>query len=463
MSVPSNLVKRVAVVGGGPSGLVMARALRRAGIEVVIYEKHEDVGGIWDPDNEGSPMYESAHFISSKYASGFYGYPMPKHFPDYPNWRLIRDYIRSFAREFDLYPLVRLNTAVVHAGRTIDGQWTVRDATGAEETYTHLVAANGVTWHPRWPTYPGLDVFTGEVRHSSAFRHPSEFAGKRVLIVGGGNSGVDIACDAARNADAAFWSVRRGYRVVPKYLFGAPIDQFASGSKLPDGLSLPIDVASLDLSALIDVMVGDLTRFGLPAPDHDAFTSHPILNDAIVHHMGHGDISGKPDVASFDGDGVTFVDGSRERIDTVLFATGYDYRIPFIDESEFSWTRGHPDLYLNMFHRDIDNLYVLGFIEFADAAYKRLDEMAQLIALDVGAEDDDKRALQDLKRGDKPDLRGGIDYIDSDRHVSYVESGTFQAVLADLRDRFDLESITDSTYRVAEDEERSGHGFHAVA
>src|SRR5690349_9224068 len=125
---------RVCIVGGGPSGLIMARALKRHGVAAVVYEKHTDVGGIWDPDNPGSPMYESAHFISSRYTSGFYGFPMPESFPDYPGYKLLRDYIREFASVFGLYENVRLGTAIEKA-ELIDTLWQVTDSRGQVETY----------------------------------------------------------------------------------------------------------------------------------------------------------------------------------------------------------------------------------------------------------------------------------------------------------------------------------------
>ncbi|MFC4942943.1 flavin-containing monooxygenase [Pseudonocardia sp. GCM10023141] len=441
MSEKSPSDSRVCVVGAGPSGLVMARAALQAGAEVVVYERHTDVGGIWDPENPGSPIYESAHFISSRYTSGFYGFPMPESFPDYPGYKLLRDFIREFAATFGLYDVVRLGTGVQRAEQ-VDGGWVVTDTDGRSETFTHLVCANGVTWHPRMPDYPGLDTFTGEYRHSSTFRHAREFDGKRVLVVGGGNSGVDIACDAARNADAAFWSVRRGYRVIPKHIFGVPLDVFINeGGRPPEGVTVPEDP-----SALIDALVGDLSRFGLPKADHAALESHPIVNDAIVHHLTHGDIAGKPDVARLRGDTVEFTDGSTEQVDLVLFATGYDYDIAYVDPSLFEWRHGHPELYLNMFNREIDNLYVLGFIEFADAAYHRFDEMAQLIAFDVVATGARKQQLSELKRTDAPDLRGGMHYIDSPRHASYVETHTFQHALAAVRERFGLEALTETTF-----------------
>ncbi|WP_416985994.1 flavin-containing monooxygenase [Streptomyces sp. T028] len=366
---------------------------------------------------------------------------MPDSFPDYPGYKLLRDYIRDFSSAFGLYDHVKLGTGVAKAD-LVDGAWHITDTNGDTATYTHLVAANGVTWEAKLPDYPGQDTFTGESRHASTYRYPDEFKGKRVLILGGGNSGVDIACDAARNADAAFWSVRRGYRILPKHIFGIPLDVFINeGGEPPAGISIPEDP-----NELVDALVGDLTKYGLPKPDHGVLTSHPLVNDAIVHHLTHGDIAGKPDVAEFRGDTVVFTDGSEEKADLVLFATGYDYTIPFVDENLFEWHQGHPQLYPNAFNREVDNLYVLGFIEFADAAYHRFDEMAQLIAFDITASDDDKSRFSELKRTHRPDTRGGMEYIDTPRHANYVETHTFQHVLGEIREQFGLTVVDHDTF-----------------
>ncbi len=431
--------EKVCVVGAGPSGLIMARQLLRAGIPFDLYEKHSDVGGIWDPENPGSPMYNSAHFISSKHTSYFYGFPMPEHYPDYPSWRQLRDYIRSFARTYGLYDHITFN-AQVETARLVDGEWRVTVA-GNEHRYRALIAAPGVTWHPNRPDFPGLDTFRGQARHSVTYRHPDEFRHQRVLIVGGGNSGADIACDAARNADAAFFSVRRGYRYIPKHIFGVPLDVFVNeGGQPPAGVVVPEDP-----SALVDALVGDLTRYGLPAPDHDALASHPIVNTQIIHHLSHGDITAKPDVARFTPDGVVFADGSEEQIDLVIFATGYDYKVPFVDESVFEWRNRHPQLYLNVFNRQVDSLYVLGFIEFADAAYHRFDEMAQLVAIDLSVAGSEKARFRRLKSSHYPDLRGSMQYIDSPRHANYVETHTYQHVLAEIREAFGWPAV-DNAY-----------------
>jgi cation diffusion facilitator CzcD-associated flavoprotein CzcO len=303
-----------------------------------------------------------------------------------------------------------------------------------------VVAAPGVNWHPNLPTYEGQERFRGEIRHSVTYRDAAEFTGKRVLIVGGGNSGVDIACDAARVASRAYLSVRRGYRYIPKHIGGVPTDAlFAGAVPPPAGLSLPTDPAKF-----LDRLTGDLTRLGLPKPDHELLSSHPILNTQVLAHLEAGELVARPDIARFTEDEVVFTDGTVEPIDLVIFATGYDYRLPFLDDDLLPWRDGRPELYLNIFSREHDGLAVLGFIEFADAAYRRFEEMAQLIVLDATARELGGgvwASWRERKAADRPDLRGGKTYVDSRRHANYVDAMTYQVVLADLRDRYGLGDV----------------------
>jgi len=436
--------RRYCVVGAGPAGLVMARALIAEGVPFDWYERHSDVGGIWDMDNPGSPMYESAHFISSKYTSAFVGYPMPADYPDYPSWRQIRDYIRDFAREFGLYDHVTLGVSVTSAELLPGDRWRVTLSTGETHEYDGLLAAPGVTWHPNVPDLPGQDDYTGDLRHSVTFRDGVELRGKRVLVVGAGNSGVDIACDAARHADQAFFSVRRGYRFLPKHIFGLPTDAVLTGViDPPRGVSL-----SGDATELVDTLVGDLTRLGLPAPDHELLTTHPIMNTQVLHYLQHGDLIAKPDVAGLTPTGARFVDGSEEQVDVVLLATGYQYLVPFLDPELITWKHGHPQLYLHLFSREIDSLYVLGVVEFAGAAYTRFDEMAQMVVIDIRARETGvhRAELMELKRTDEPDLTGGIAYLDTPRNANYVENATYVHYLADLRDRFEWADLDEGSY-----------------
>lgn len=437
-------VDKYCIVGAGPAGLVTARAFLHEGIPFDWFERHSDVGGLWDMENPGSPMYESAHFISSKYTSAFIGFPMPADYPDYPTWRQIRDYIRSFATAYGLYEHVQLNTEVQRATPDADGNWSVELANGKVNRYAGVVVATGTNWHPNIAQIPGASDFQGIIEHSVTYNHGSEFEGKRVLVVGAGNSGVDIACDAARNAQAAFLSVRRGYRYVPKHVFGIPTDALLSGViDPPRGVSL-----SGDANKLIDTLVGDLTRYGLPAPDHNVLESHPIMNTQVLHHMAHGDLIAKPDVKCILADAVEFVDGTIEKIDHIVLATGYEYSVPFLDAPNLSWLNGRPQLYLRLFSREYDNLYFIGFAEFADAAYKRFEDMAHMIVMDarIRATGEMLQSWNSHKRDDQPDLSGGHSYIDSPRHTGYIEVETYREYLAHLRDQFHWYDFEETTF-----------------
>jgi cation diffusion facilitator CzcD-associated flavoprotein CzcO len=390
-------------------------------------------------------MYDSVHFISSKYTSGFFGFPMPKEFPDYPSWRQILQYIRSFADKYDLRCKVNFNTTVEHAKPLPGDRWEIKFSNGQSNIYDGLINATGVTWHANRPSIKGEDKFKGKIIHSVEYRLPEEFAGKRVLVVGAGNSGVDIASDAAIYSEQAFLSVRRGYRFIPKYLFGLPTDALISGKIAPPkGVSV-----TGDATKLIDAVVGDLTRYGLPKPDHDLLASHPIMNTQVLHHLGHGDLIAKPDIAEITEDGVTFKDGSHEKLDLIVLATGYQYSVPYLDDANDEWKDGRPQLYLRIFSRKYPNLYFLGYAEFADAAYRRFDEMAQMIVIDIRARatGEHYQELLELKRNDDPDLAGGHKYVDSPRHTNYIEVATYLNYLAILRDRFDWPDVDEETYK----------------
>ena len=436
--------RKYCLVGAGPAGLVMARALKHEGVNFEWFERHSDVGGIWDIENEGSPMYESAHFISSKYTSGFIGFPMPASYPDYPTWRQIRDYIRNFAKAHGLTSKVNFNVSIKRATRIPGDRWEVELSTGEVREFDGLVIATGTNWHPSIPEFAGADEFNGTISHSVNFRDGAELKGKRVLVVGAGNSGVDIACDAARNAQSAFMSVRRGYRYIPKHIFGLPTDALLSGLVDP-----PKGVAvGGDANKLIDTLTGDLTRLGLPAPDHDVLTSHPIMNTQVLHHLAHGDLVAKPDVARITNTGVEFVDGSHEEIDHIILATGYNYSVPFLEESAVTWTNGRPDLYLRLFSRQSPSLYFIGFAEFADAAYKRFEDMAQMIVMDIRMRETGTHFEEwsQMKKQDNPELSGGHEYVESNRHTNYIDVTTYREYLSHLVDHFEFTTVDETTF-----------------
>lgn len=411
----------VLIIGAGPAGLVTARSLAQRGIEYVQVERHSDVGGLWDVENPGTPMYDSAHFISSKTMSGFDGFPMPDDFPDYPSHRQILEYLRAFASEYGLRDRIQFNVGVTAIEPNADGSWRATLTTGETNTYSGVICATGTQWEPNLPEFKGS--FNGEIRHSVTYRNAIDLVGKRVLVVGAGNSGCDIACDVGRTADQTFLSVRRGYWFIPKHIFGMPSDVFAAS-----GPKLPLPVEQQVFGSMLRVMNGDVTRLGLPKPDHKLFETHPILNTEILQRIQHGDVIAKGDIDYLDGDEVVFVDGSRERIDVIITATGYRHVIGYAQQ--YFGSEQHPDdLYLSIFSRNYPNLFAMGYIETNSGAYQLFDLASRLLAGYLYDERHDPAQadrFDQLIRAHRPDLSGGINFIDSPRHQGYVDSSALQ-------------------------------------
>ncbi|MDO5737164.1 MAG: NAD(P)-binding domain-containing protein [Propionibacteriaceae bacterium] len=418
----SALSATVCIIGAGAAGLALARALRRQGVEYDHLERHAAVGGLWDIDSPGSPMYESAHFISSRTVSGFSGFDMPADYPDYPDHRQVLAYLRDFACAHGLTERIQFSTEVTALEQ--DGQrWRVTTDAGSSHTYDAVAVCTGSQWTP---LAPGIDGFTGEVRHSVTYRDANEFTGKRVLIVGGGNSACDIACDAARTAASASISMRRGYWFIPKHVFGLPSD--IVGGK---GSFLPKRVERALLQPLLRLLVGDLTRIGLQKPDHKLFDTHPVLNDQLLHHIRHGDVSPRPGIKHADGQTVTFTDDSSDEFDLILLATGYQHAVPFAQE--LFGDPQHPDeLYLNSFSRRHPGLCAVGFLETNSGAYQLFDRQAHIVAGHIAAvaAGDPRAGIFSARiRDDHPDLTSGLEFDTSPRHKGYVDSDAFLAYL----------------------------------
>lgn len=407
---------RFCIVGAGPSGLATARAFKAAGVAYDLLDRNADVGGLWDIESPGSPMYETAHFISSKTLGGFAGYPMPADYPDYPAWHQILAYVRSFAESHGLREHFEGHADVARVAPDDGDTWQVELASGAMRRYAGVVIAVGHDWIPRMPTYRG--TFNGEMYHSSRYRSPTEFTGKRVLVIGGGNSGCDIAADAATFADRAFISVRRGYYFLPKHIFGKPTDLFFRSGPQPD-----VRIAQPILSLVLRIVVGDLTRYGLPAPDHKPLETHPIVNSQLLHHLSHGNVTAKRDVAEFAGREVRFVDGSREEVDLVIFATGYRHELPCLKDT-LGTNGGPPRLWGRMFSPSHPMLFVAGFFESDSGAYPLHCRQADLFAK-LATDPRARARLADRMRTPTPDLTGGIKHVNSPRHVIHVNAEAY--------------------------------------
>lgn len=430
--------KTYAIVGAGPSGLSAARALQKAGLAFDGYEASTGVGGLWDIDNPRSTMYESAHLISSRTTTEFAEFPMQSD-ADYPGHRTLLAYFRQYAERFGLAERFHFGVRVTDLSPTDDGGWMLRADGPDGETarrYDGVVLANGTLAEPNVPTFRG--EFEGEIMHTSAYKHPSQLAGRRVLIVGAGNSGCDIAVDAVHHAASVDMSVRRGYYFVPRYLFGKPSDTLNQGRPLPARLKQLVD------TRVLRAFTGDPARFGFPRPAYRLYESHPIVNTMVLNHLGQGDLRIKPDIDRFDGRTVRFTDGSSVEYDLVLLATGYTLDYPFVARKELNWTGWAPKLFLNVFPPSFNGLYVMGMIEASGIGWQGRYEQAELIAAYLSAPRAAQAAFRvRVARDPWPDLTGGYRYLGLERMSYYVNKDAYRRAVREatdaLRERTDAE------------------------
>jgi len=426
MIAPETTLDRFCIVGAGSSGLAAARRFAEAGIAFDCLEQEADLGGNWRIENRFSSVYASTHMISSKRLTEYPDFPMPDDYPHYPGHRLVWEYLDGFARQYDLRRHIAFGT-VVERLEPLGTGWEVRLGTGERRRYRGVVIANGHNWDPRIPEFPGS--FLGEALHSSAYKTPDVLRGRRVLVVGGGNSGCDLACEAAIHAARAFHSTRRAYHVLPKFFRGKPID---ACNELLLVCRAPLWFRRAAAWVVTRLVLGPSARTGVPAPDHRLFEAHPIINSQLHHHVGHGRLVLKPNVARLDGRRVEFVDGSFEEIDLILWATGFQISFPFIDRELLAWRDGAPDLYLHVFHRDRDDLFCLGLIQPDSGQFGLVDRQAELVARYIRARERQTPGGERFareRRAASPPLSGGVRYLDSPRHRLEVEHFGYRRLL----------------------------------
>lgn len=356
----------ICVIGAGSSGLAAIKNLRERGFKVDCYERETDIGGAWNWRHDRSPVYASTHLVSSKPLTQFPDFPMPDDWPDYVDHRRLLEYFGRYADHFGLREHIWFGTGVHRLEPVGDGRWHVMiRAQGSNELrvlrYAAVVIAIGHNWDPKQPDYPGLGRFKGHVTHAASYKEPSVLRDRRVLVVGGGNSGCDIAAEAAQHAARAWHSTRRGYWFVPKYVLGRPADQVNDQLQ---SLRLPLRLRQWLMHSALRVAVGRQERFGLPGPDHRVFETHPIVNSQLLHCLGHGQITPTPDIAEFEADRVVFTDGTTANPELVIFATGYRPKFEFLDAAHLNPdSAGRPRLHLHVFTSRHEGLFVAGMIQ----------------------------------------------------------------------------------------------------
>ena len=431
---------RYLVVGAGSSGLAAAKNLRDRGFAVDVVEREPGLGGNWNFGAATSRVYDSTRMISSKPFTQFPDFPMQDADPDYLHHEQVLAYFERYAAHFGLYDVIEFDTEVASAVPldALDappgtGGWQVELATptGTQvRRYAGLVVANGHNWFPKMPSYPGQDSFAGELLHSAGYKSADQLAGKRVVVVGAGNTGCDIAVEAAQRAASVHHSTRRAYWYAPKYTFGRPADQV---SDLIFSLRLPVRLTQAIFAATARLVVGRYERFGLPTPDHRFLETHPIVNQQLLYYVGHGAIQPAPDIDHFETDAVVFTDGSRVEADLVVFATGYLIRFPFLPDDALPGRPDRPQLYRNVFTPDRDDLFVVGLIQPDSGQFCLVHWQTVMVAAFLELRREDPTAareyLEQARAHRHERAQGGIALIDSSRHYVEVEHADYIRVL----------------------------------
>jgi hypothetical protein len=305
------------VVGAGPLGLALAKALGELDVPFVQVEATEHVGGNW-----AHGVYETAHIISSRKTTEFPDYPMPAHYPDFPSAQQMCAYYNDFADAHRLRETIRFNTRLMSTAQ-VNGRWECVFSDGVVARFKGVYVCNGHHWKRRFPEW--VDKFAGEVLHSKDYKHPDDLRGKRVLVLGGGNSGCDLVSESARVASQADWSLRRGYWILPKSFLGRPAIEFISPY-------VPIFLQRLLIKGMVRLVIGRYADYGLPVPDHQPFVHHPTVNSEVFHYLAHGRITPRPAVKGVEEKTVLFSDGSSAEYDLIACGTGFEVAFPFLPE-----------------------------------------------------------------------------------------------------------------------------------
>jgi len=437
------------VIGAGPSGLAAVKRLREVGIDAECLEREGGIGGNWLFGAATSRIFASTRLISSKSLTEFADFPMPRHYPAYPDHRQCLDYLRAYAERNALAPHIHLHTSVERI-EPIGGPgtgWRVSLADGPPRNYAGVVIASGHNHVPRWPEIPGR--FAGDFIHAADYKSPTQpvpLAGRRVLVIGGGNSGSDIAVECVQHAAAVVHSTRRSYFVVPREVYGRPAD--LRGERLLK-MGAPVWLRRFIGERLIDRTIGLPWRHGLPRPDHQLFETHPVINSEILSLIDTGRIQPAGDIAAFDGHDVVFRDGTREMFDVVISATGYRISHPFLDARLLGGDTpdATPRLFMNLLPRDRDDIAVVGLIQPDSGQWGITDLQAALVARMAAAARSSPRAAAWLYRArQRSEPQPRIRYVDSPRHSLEVEHYSYRRRLERLIAALDRRLRRDRTH-----------------
>jgi hypothetical protein len=356
---PSRALPTACIIGAGSSGIAAAKKLNDAGVPFDCFEKSDRVGGNWVFGNRNgmSSAYRSLHINTSRDRMEYADFPMPRDYPDFPHHTQIARYFDDYVDHFGFRDRIVFGTGVDKAERDAEGTWRIALDSGEARRYDALLVANGHHWDPRWPepAFPG--EFDGVQMHAHHYVDNSDMRGKNVVVLGMGNSAMDIAVEASQVANKVFLAARRGAHVIPKYLFGRPLDQMGLSPRVPWPVRQKV------LEAIIKTTTGDMERYGLPKPDHRIGEAHPTISSEILSRLYHGEIKPKPNIDRLEGDSIRFADGSVEKADIVVYCTGYKVTFPFFEEGFLSAPGNDLPLFRRVFHPELRNVFFIGLLQ----------------------------------------------------------------------------------------------------
>lgn len=371
--------RKACIIGAGSSGIAACKVLHQNKIDFDCFEKGSKIGGNWRylNDNGMSSSYRSLHINTSKKVMAYSDFPMPEDYPDYPSHFQIIEYFENYVKHFGFGDKITFNVGVEQVSKIADNHYKVRLDNGETREYTDILVASGHHWKARYPDFKGH--FEGLCMHSHDYKTPDIFQGhKNVVVVGIGNSAVDIACEAARNSTGkVFISTRSGAYILPKYIMGIPFDTLNKYSV--DWL--PMTVKRALLSMFLWIARGKQENYGIPKPKRPLLSEHPTISQDLLNLAGHGKIHIKPNIKELAGDTIIFEDGSQEKTDVLIYATGYKIAFPFFDKNFIDAEETNDiSLYKQVVHTEHQGLYFVGLIQPLGAIMPLAEVQSEWIA-----------------------------------------------------------------------------------
>jgi len=362
---------RVAVIGAGACGLIAAKCLLDEGIEPVVFEHTERIGGLWNYSEDlpegGSLAYRSLRTNTSKQLMALSDYPFPENLPDFPSRGQVLQYLNDYVDHFGLRERIQLNTGVEQITPQNENKWkvTVRSADGARrvEIFDAVIVCSGLYRYPAVPRYPGAETFQGQMFHSANYKGPEGYEDKEVVVIGVGSSGVDIAVELSKVAHRVELSLQKGAWFLPHYIGSLPYDhQLTRLSAL-----LPYRVRMYFFRQLVlreyrrAGVNHPLSTWAIPLPRFDVWRTRLTPGSELLKCIASGAIIVRPAVTQLEANQVVFADGVRVHADAIIHCTGYTFSFPFLDSALVEVRGDTIELYQHVFHPALANLAFIGF------------------------------------------------------------------------------------------------------